>query len=690
MTTPSSTQSIKIASNNSIISDRLAVGAALGSVRDLFAKIKSIDAKHGKFDYVLCVGDFFGPLQDASAHDGASDECYIMQGDNPLPEDVIKKYADTGGELCKDVFLLTNNFADKSALVTTIQGLRIACLGGIYNPDVYGSSEAAPGFASPFYTVHNVERLLSNTLSKSTTGQNYSSLAAVRDSASSSQLVDILLTSDWPASIRSHGSASTFSPTFNVTGSSPLDDILRKIKPRYHFAGGGADPPVFWEREPFLWEDEGDRLTRFISLGAFGSEKVTGKKERWFYAFSIAPSGSQAKRPSNVTKNPFTDIAVRPYKRTFDTSEGENFIWGNVEHVEKRSRTGKALRVLPHGSSGKNAKPPPGYKCKRCGSLEVTLHPRPLKKDYTHMVSSTLLLTALKKQDLQRVTHPAGDTAGRKPKEGYLCRTCGSGSHYIEDCPVTSQQTSRPHGERAKRGPPKEIGPDECWFCLSNPNLAKHLIVSIGTECYLTLPKGQIIPTQSAAAGSNLSLVPGGGHVLIVPIAHHPTYTSISPDIAPPIFEETERYKSALRNLYAEYGAAAVFFEVGRLSSKGGHAHIQAVPVPRGLQDKVEEAFVSEGHAQGIDFEPDAEGALEACNGGRHSYFRVDLPDGRKMVHLMRPHAPFSVQFGRQVLVTLQNITDRLDWKACMLTEEEDKADVESFRTAFASFDPSL
>ncbi|KAI6028559.1 CwfJ C-terminus 1-domain-containing protein-like protein [Pisolithus orientalis] len=631
MTTPSSTQSIKIASNNGIILDRLAVGAALGSVRDLFAKIKSIDAKHGKFDYVLCVGDFFGPLQDASAHDGASDE-----GDNPLPEDVIKKYADTGGELCKDVFLL-----NKSALVTTIQDLRIACLGGIYNPDVYGSSEAAPGFASPFYTVHNVERLLSNTLSKSTTGQNYSSLATVRDSASSSQLVDILLTSDWPASIRSHGSTSTFSPTFNVTGSSPLDDILRKIKPRYHFAGGGADPPVFWEREPFLWEDEGDRLTRFISLGAFGSEKVTGKKERWFYAFSIAPSGPQAKRPSNVTKNPFADIAVRPYKRTFDTSEGENFIWGNVEHMGQVAKT--PSHRLDINASGVG-----------------------------HW--STLLLTALKKQDLQRVTYAefatSPDTLFVTVQPGTLRETLPD-----ESPKKGSQQTSRPHGERAKRGPPKEIGPDECWFCLSNPNLAKHLIVSIGTECYLTLPKGQIIPTQSSAAGSNLSLVPGGGHVLIVPIAHHPTYTSISPDIAPPIFEETERYKSALRNLYAEYGAAAVFFEVGRLSSKGGHAHIQAVPVPRGLQDKVEEAFVSEGHAQGIDFEPDAEGALEACNGGRHSYFRVDLPDGRKMVHLMRPHAPFSVQFGRQVLVTLQNTVDRLDWKACMLTEEEDKAD---------------
>jgi hypothetical protein len=42
----------------------LTVGPAVGSIRDLFAKVKTIDAKHGKFDLVLCVGDFFGPPRD--------------------------------------------------------------------------------------------------------------------------------------------------------------------------------------------------------------------------------------------------------------------------------------------------------------------------------------------------------------------------------------------------------------------------------------------------------------------------------------------------------------------------------------------------------------------------------------------------------------------------------------------------
>lgn len=75
-------------------------------------------------------------------------------------------------------------------------------------------------------------------------------------------------------------------------------------------------------------------------------------------------------------------------------------------------------------------------------------------------------------------------------------------------------------------------------FLYADASFRKHLVVSIGTECYVTLPKGQIVPTQSAADHVD---VPGGGHVLIVPIAHYPTLNTIAPDLAPPILDEIER-----------------------------------------------------------------------------------------------------------------------------------------------------
>ncbi|PPQ98832.1 hypothetical protein CVT24_003386 [Panaeolus cyanescens] len=662
----------------------LTVGSAAGAIRDIFAKIKAIDAKHGKFDLVLCVGDFFGPINDRDESEELSEllegklevplQCYIMQGSNPLPTKVIERFSKSQGELCHNLFLMS-----KSGTVTTADGLRIACLGGTYDPQVYATAEAAPGFLSPFFSHHTTERLLSNTLtnSSSSSSKRYSSLASIQSTSAANQLVDIFLTNVWPDSVSQLSTVPLpEDPNLSKSFTPPLDEVIRKIKPRYHFASCGGQPPKFWEREPYVWDNEDQRVSRFVSLGAFGGESVGGKKPRWFYAFTLSPTTSRSEpqqRPSNATKNPFFDFAPRPSKRPVDDA-GENFFFGGASQPTKRVRKAQ---------DGEPGKPPPGYKCKICDADDHFIKDCP---DRTKPPDNYICKICQEPGHFVRdcpTKDARGDTGGRKPKAGYVCRACGSELHYLEDCEVAKQRPPQ-HGERrGKRGPPKEIAPDECWFCLSNPNLAKHLIVAIGAECYVTLPKGQIIPTQSAADHVD---VPGGGHVLIVPITHYPTFNTIPSDLARPILEETERYTDAVKKMFAKYGCAAVSFEVGRLTAKGGHAHVQIVPVPQRLQSKVEDAFIAEGRATGVEFEADGDAALASCANGKGSYFKVELPDGRKLVHLMRDHGPFNIQFGRQVLVNLMNMPERLDWKACMLSEEEDKSDAQAFKAAFAPF----
>ena len=52
-------------------SSRLTVGSANGAISELLGKIKAINAKHGKFDLVLCLGDFFSTTtQDAEGDEG--------------------------------------------------------------------------------------------------------------------------------------------------------------------------------------------------------------------------------------------------------------------------------------------------------------------------------------------------------------------------------------------------------------------------------------------------------------------------------------------------------------------------------------------------------------------------------------------------------------------------------------------
>lgn len=80
-----------------------------------------------------------------------------MQGEHPLPDSVIAKFAKSSGELCKNVFLMSEltsfikscqlickSRSGKSGIITTASGLRIACLGGTYDADIYFSAEAAP------------------------------------------------------------------------------------------------------------------------------------------------------------------------------------------------------------------------------------------------------------------------------------------------------------------------------------------------------------------------------------------------------------------------------------------------------------------------------------------------------------------------------------------------------------------
>jgi hypothetical protein len=73
----------------------------------------------------------------------------------------------------------------------------------------------------------------------------------------------------------------------------------------------------------------------------------------------------------------------------------------------------------------------------------------------------------------------------------------------------------------------------------------KHLIVAVGGECYLTFPKGQLVPTHSTDQGekSDDSKVPGGGHVLIVPIAHVATLDSIPGELRASVIAEYTRLR---------------------------------------------------------------------------------------------------------------------------------------------------
>lgn len=151
------------------------------------------------------------------------------------------------------------------------------------------------------------------------------------------------------------------------------------------------------------------------------------------------------------------------------------------------------------------------------------------------------------------------------------------------------------------------------------------------------------------------------------------------------IATELEAYKASLKACYASYGAVPVSFEVGRHAGKGGHAHVQVIPVPKELGDQVADAFTKAGEAAGVVWEAEPERAL-AKAGAHGNYFKLECPDGKVMVHLLR--GGFDLQFGRVVLAGLMGLHNRISWKDCVGTDTEEKEDAVKFKKALQPFLP--
>lgn len=244
--------------------------------------------------------------------------------------------------------------------------------------------------------------------------------------------------------------------------------------------------------------------------------------------------------PENTTDCPFVTL-FSGNKRKHDNVDDNNgsFFWGEDAKRAKITET-----------------PRNGYICKRCNV------PGHYIKD-------------------------CPEIAAEVPSEGYVCNICKNPGHFIRNCPERSQQPRQPRGEQPKL--------DSCWFCLSNPKVEKHLIVSIGSEMYVTLAKGPVVTSKD-------SQVPGLGHLLMIPITHYPTFGKIPMETQIEVVAELEKYKSAIRRLFDQYGQDIVIFEVSRESFKGlSHAHIQIVPVPKSKSDLVEKIAREKAAADGMD-----------------------------------------------------------------------------------------
>lgn len=250
----------------------------------------------------------------------------------------------------------------------------------------------------------------------------------------------------------------------------------------------------------------------------------------------------------------------------------------------------------------------------------------------------------------------------------------------------------RSRGNKRARAPPT---PKECFFCLSNPNIASHLITSIGDSSYLTTAKGPLsTPTTSPSLGFP-------GHMLIIPLEHAPTLAAIQDtESRKDTIAEMHKYRAALQDMVAERSESgaeasklgAVTWEISRAG--GIHVHWQFMPVPRDLirSGLVEAAFKVEAENEHYPaFEASKVSTDVAAEGDCFRAILWSGDDKEKVLVLPLDNSfRFDLQFGRRVLGKLLGLEARSHWQDCGQSEAQETTDAETFKTAFKTFDFSL
>ena len=134
-----------------------------------------------------------------------------------------------------------------------------------------------------------------------------------------------------------------------------------------------------------------------------------------------------------------------------------------------------------------------------------------------------------------------------------------------------------------------------------------------------------------------------------------------------------ELYREKLTTFFEARNCHAVIFSIHSL--EGIHAHWQVIPVPKSKH--LDDEFFSGFKERNLTLEKREPGESE-------QYCRVILPSGSYVATLPER---FDIQLPRRILAKILQLQERQDWRGCIQTEVEERADAVAFRTAFESVD---
>lgn len=238
-------------------------------------------------------------------------------------------------------------------------------------------------------------------------------------------------------------------------------------------------------------------------------------------------------------------------------------------------------------------------------------------------------------------------------------------TQYFYDMNFKSNTKRSRHSDGPNKRPRPEFDQAKCWFCLSSPEVSKHLVISVGTEVYVALAKGGLVEN----------------HLLVLPITHHQSLSILPKEVK----NEMEQYKQAITKYYASMEKVPVFFE---RNYKTSHCQMQVVPVHKNQAPALKEMFEEMAECNNFkisELPPHTE--LQQIAKPGVLYFYVELPSGEKLYYRIKKDFP--LQFGREVLASdrILDINDRADWKDCHMDKDEETELAKKIRKEFQPFD---
>ncbi|XP_067634021.1 CWF19-like protein 1 homolog [Eurosta solidaginis] len=521
----------------------LVAGDVRGNFRQLFQRVENINKKAGPFEILLCVGEFFGTVEQneaLSAYKNGNKHVpvptYIL---GPCSKETQTFYTELeDGEICSNL-----TYLGKRGLYTLSSGVKIVYLSGIEKPD---SIKANDDSSRLYFDKEDILSIRNSCVMSKTSASDYKG-------------VDILLTSQWP-----YGLAED-----SKTASKLISFLCKEIKPRYHFCGFNGK---YYEAAPFrIPSDKLTQLelcTRFIALADVGNEA----KEKYIYALSLTPVEKMRvldliQKTTNEIKCPFIGTNFRDI-----TVRGEGF--DNKQYFYDMEARGDGSR-----------------------------------------------------------------------KRG------GRGGGHRHD----------------KRPKIMNIDQEKCWFCLSSPEVEKHLVISIGENFYLALAKGPI----------------NEFHVLIMSITHIASASLLTDHD----WQELTKFKQALREFFKSQEQVVCFTE---RHYKSSHLQINALGIDEGYAWKIKHAFEDKAEEFNLQFETLPELTSSQMLPQQGPYFVAELPDNSTLITRQMKHFP--LHFARDVFCSenLLNCEEKVDWKDCKLDKDEEVEMVKSFRKMFAKYDFTL